>query len=361
VVNFVVQGILVYVIFQQFLVFDPLGGSMNLCSFGADFSKCPGGPNCIGPGGTNYTKSNLMADFGDWQTRMLVRDQLVHLFPEKEADIRAKVVPGEYGLESPIGRYVCIIIFVLAISADLQQITDSMSTIWHLPTEEGCWMYYDKDEGEKGVILGTGLVDWVKFRVAGIPLRWKIFYISTVHFPKLVLWVALLIAGCTFLFQTADIVDLVLNSLALGFILEIDELILSRLSTNASHHVMANIEGWKDPHMEGMMQDLEDEHDDESIERHEDDYVETFWDYFQIFPKRLVVCFCAICVAYAVYFFEYCKTTADGSSISIDTHPPVNIFFNPLNIIFNTVNRQEAAVWTMPSSGSHVHTHIHPE
>merc|ERR1719456_1045051 len=82
----------------------------------------------------------------------------------------------------------------------------------------------------------------LKFKVAGMPQRWKVVNYLAIVIPKLMLWVFTVNAGIRFLMETAGVVDLILNSVAMGFILEIDELIADRLSNDATKHVMATVE-----------------------------------------------------------------------------------------------------------------------
>merc|ERR1712224_264841 len=49
-------------------------------------------------------------------------------------------------------------------------------------------------------------------------------------------------AGVHFLMETAGIVDQIVNTTALSFVLCFDELITERFATRASRHIMANIQ-----------------------------------------------------------------------------------------------------------------------
>ena len=60
---------------------------------------------------------------------MFVKDSLLTLFPERSAEIADKVDPGEYGLESWISRWICLLIFVMAIVGDLINTYNLMMTL----------------------------------------------------------------------------------------------------------------------------------------------------------------------------------------------------------------------------------------
>jgi len=346
--NYMCQLLLIYVIFQESIVFDPLGGVMNLCSFGSSFENCPNAKNCRGPGGGNYTQSNLIADFGDWDARRFFRDSLAKVFPTRAADIRATADPGEYGMESPMCRWVSLFVFTMAIANDFQQVGEAFYLHYIVPTKADSWIEYDRNETAERV-LGTGdIVDRLKFKVAGIPLGWKISNFLFIVIPKLLIWVLILIAGTNFLFNTADIVDLVLNSLAMCFILDLDELILTRLTSVAQKYVLEEMADYQTPRCARLLKKMEDETDEVSIAAHDDDKF-VWTDFVRIFPKRFVYVVISMICGYLVYYNVYCEQTADGSWISKTVYAPENIYFAPINALFHTMRVDATPMWEMPA------------
>merc|ERR1740138_187716 len=118
IVNFVVQGGLLYMIAKEETVMDLFSGQMYLCDFGAWVKDCPGQPWCIGPGGTEITAPRLYS-WEQWSVRTFVKQSLQTLFPERLDEINAKIDPGEYGVESYTCRWMCCFIFMMSVMSEL--------------------------------------------------------------------------------------------------------------------------------------------------------------------------------------------------------------------------------------------------
>merc|ERR1719235_2767748 len=108
---------------------------------------------------------------------------------------------------------------------DLNSTISLFQLLKKVPSKAESWVDYDPDSDE-----GLGL----KFKVAGMPKKWKIFNALVIGVPKLLIWAITVDAGIRFLMETAGMVDLILNSVAMGFILDIDELIADRLANEAT-------------------------------------------------------------------------------------------------------------------------------
>ena len=244
----------------------PFGGQMHLCDFGASLRHCPEMSNCIGPGGTVYSPARLY-NYNVWSTRMFVRDSLKAILPEQAEMIDENVDPGEYGLENYYCRLVCIFIFMLAVVQDLSVTIQVAKTHWHVPTCAESWITYStpswasKEEVKK--IKGLTELDMVTFAIAGIPAHWKIFNFLFILLPKLALWLAVARSGVHYLMETAGIVDLIVNSMALAFVLDMDELIFNRFTTSLTRHIMGSIQ--KIPIFD--LQNVENETDAQALER----------------------------------------------------------------------------------------------
>merc|ERR1719253_728515 len=78
--------------------------------------------------------------------------------------------------------------------------------------------------------------------VAGMDMKWKVINFVIVVVPKTFIWVTLVSTGIDFLMETPGITDLVVNCIALTFILDIDEAVFQKLSTISSKHMMENLE-----------------------------------------------------------------------------------------------------------------------
>ena len=75
------------------------GGKMNLCDFGAQLHMCPGGNNCMGPGGTVYSPERLY-NWNVWYGRKFLRDSFLAMFPDRAEELAEKVYQSEY---KPVG------------------------------------------------------------------------------------------------------------------------------------------------------------------------------------------------------------------------------------------------------------------
>ena len=77
-----------------------------------------------------------------------------------------------------------------------------------------------------------------------MPLVWKIINIFIVVIPKLVLWFCVVSVGTLLLLETSGIMDVIINSMSLTFILNIDEMIFDRLVTTATKHIVTSLEDY---------------------------------------------------------------------------------------------------------------------
>merc|ERR1711959_69661 len=113
--------------------------------------------------------------------------------------------------------------------------------LYHLPSESAEWISYstpawhpDHDKSYMKAVHGHTELELVNFQVAGMPRIWKVINFIIVFVPKLVIWYNLTFAGIYFLMETAGIVDQLVNSTALGFILNISKMFLERMSSKAT-------------------------------------------------------------------------------------------------------------------------------
>eukprot|EP00913_Durusdinium_trenchii_P020031 g18827.t1 len=170
-VNFFLQSILLGEIDREQNVLDLFAGQMWLCDFGAPLEDCPSSPSCTGPGGTQVDG-----------TRNFVKDSLKKIFPDRESEIDEEIDPGEYGAESRM---------------------------------------YPRDD-----LVGDNWLEYVDVSVAGMPLRWKIInglFILGGSAPRIEMW------GGSSAMRLDE--DCIVNSVALAFVLHMDELILSTLTS----------------------------------------------------------------------------------------------------------------------------------
>mmetsp|Transcript_55449 Transcript_55449/g.164854 ORF Transcript_55449/g.164854 Transcript_55449/m.164854 type:complete len:546 (+) Transcript_55449:100-1737(+) len=352
--NYFLQGFLICVINEEALVFHPFGGQMHLCDFGGNLESCPGGKGCIGPGGTEISPSRLY-DYTSWGTRTFFRNSLASVFPERAEEIHQKVDPGEYGLENWYCRLVCQFLFMMGVVADLCASVELGVMIMFVPSSEDLWLSYETpDWAEKDmakIVKDWGELDLIRFQVAGMPLCWKVVNIIFVMVPKFLLWYSVTSAGFRFLMETNDIMDQIVNAMALTFILDIDELIVDRFATVATKHMMQNLEGF--PLFDAEAEDSETP--EEAYKRLSQRELApwTFQDiglYWVFIPQKLATTIVLMCIFLYKYYYTYCYREEDGTWVSKDLHTPDGVFWDPLSLFFIGMNSESESVWSLRSA-----------
>jgi len=139
---------------------------------------------------------------------------------------------GGYQTE-PMVRYVCVLIYVAYCIGDLGETLKMYLFIHNFPTVDTFqFLRYkqESDEDSDGLELASGMTR-----------KWKIFVTFFVIIPKLCVAFALLTYGTGFVVNTDDDGDLILNALALGFVLEIDEMSYEYFLTFQMQDVLDNL------------------------------------------------------------------------------------------------------------------------
>ncbi|CAJ1428833.1 unnamed protein product, partial [Effrenium voratum] len=357
--NNLLQGFLLYMISKEERIINKFGTQMFLCDFAAHLERCPDAPNCVGPGGTTITTARLYP-FDLWSTRTFVRDSLAALFPEKRDEIMENVDPGEYGVESYWLRLVCCFLFVLGLWHDLAGSWDMMDLLWCVPTSPDRWIApgtSSKAEEEEpspntSMYLHEKVeVDFVQFRVAGMPLHWKLFNFFFLLCPKIYLWLLTVDIGIIFLMETSEIEDMIINCVALGFILQIDELMMSIMPPECGK-MLECMRGYAKENRPSLHVLEEDE-----IRQHKEARSWHIWTpslWMALVPRRLVAMVGMAAFFVAKYYVEHCVMREDGSLVSKPLRLPeegslplITFFFGPLPMLF-PIEAEDSPVWEMP-------------
>jgi len=279
---------------------------------------------------------------------------LQSLFPHLKDEIADKVDPGEYGLEGYYCRLLCIFVFMVSIADEFQNIRDLIKLLYYLPAEEQHWVQYEPPTwGTKQHVKdvhGVSELEFVRFRVNGMPLRWKMFNTVFLLFPKIFIWRMLSMAGVHFIMETAAMVDQVVNTTALSFVFTLDELILERLTTKATKHIMANLQDYD------LFDDkvYEEESDQEALDRYNKQ--EMTWrmsgrDWW-LLPRRLFWSVVLMMLFTAEYYLHNCVKMEDGSWVSVDMFLPSTAHLDAWcfvqKFLAHCSNEVATAFWTMP-------------
>eukprot|EP00930_Biecheleria_cincta_P071705 TRINITY_DN59171_c0_g1_i1.p1 TRINITY_DN59171_c0_g1~~TRINITY_DN59171_c0_g1_i1.p1 ORF type:complete len:453 (-),score=65.05 TRINITY_DN59171_c0_g1_i1:48-1406(-) len=336
--NVLLQGFFLYMISKEERINDRFGGQMHLCNLGSGMGSCPEGRNCQGPSGTSYTPERLY-NFHTWVTRTYMRDALAAMFPERIAELNAKVDPGEYGVESYWLRMACHFVFVMGIWSDLSGSFVLLDLLYHVPTKDETWLTL-RDGTEH-------------FRVAGMPFGWKVTNFVMVLVPKLYLWIILVDVGTLFLMETAGIEDMIMNAIALAFVLEMDELVFETLFSQFAKDLLEQFEPLP-------LYEAEEEEElsfNQQFEHHQSNRSWSisnpkFWRL--LVPTQLVGIVLVSCIFQLKYYHEHCTSRADGSWVPNPLYLPKNddmsfwsYLFGPFPFLFR-VETEDEAIWRMP-------------
>jgi len=358
IVNYIAQGLILYMIAKEELIWDAFAGQMFLCDFGRDAGDCaqyPDGPDCKGPGGTTYEPARVYS-WGVWSTRVYVRDALLAVFPDRADEIRSKVDPGEYGIESYWCRWLCCALFTATLLGDLVGSINILRIFWDIPNKAESWMDYEvpnwAEKEQAKAIRDWSEVDLCKLRVAGMPLSWKILNLFVVVIPKLILWSLTAQAGITFLMETSTIDDIVVNSVALAFILQIDELLCSELMSETTKTIVNMLEDYE---MRSYEEATAFEHkDDSEILQEYEEKLQRDWSWLELFlfiPFKLLLVVMFTVGFVFLYYRQHCVRTEEGGLVSKPMHYPLSTDFSFMTAFFQglfPLSTEEKPFWIMP-------------
>lgn len=346
------HGSLLMFIAKEENVLNMFGGQMFLCDFGAGLDDCdPDDPNdCIGPGGTRMTAPRLY-DWEQWAVRNFVRDSLRALNPDKD-NIDQLVDPGEYGVESYWCRLMCVHIFVLSIIGEFYLIVRMAKMLWYVPTRGEPWVEDGNQDAAEAAGPAQGAADvdkwWeeIKIRVSGIPCHWKLMYFFGVCFPKFLLWWVTAMYGCSFLMETSSIDGIIVNSVALGFLLSFDELITVSLMSVQANQLIDKCEDFHTSSSgDAPTEDEALRHLEENMGSKWRCVIDLLWN--KLF--KLFLCLFLTLLLVGLYYHEHCEQTKNGRWVSKSLYPPKRLHFTVLNGFlghFFPIEHEETPSWT---------------
>jgi len=357
--NILMQCFLLYMLSKEERIMSKFAGRPSLCDFGAQLYTCPDGYNCRGPGGTEITPERLYS-WESWSTRLFVRDSLKMILPEKAAEIDLHVDPGEYGVESYYLRMTSCFIFVLGLWPDLIGTGDMFNLLYHVPTKAMPWMIYESgptssDKKTISVHAKDGKEESVMFMVSGMPLHWKIINFFMIFLPKVYIWILVADIGIVFLLETASIEEMIVNAVALSFILAIDETLNSALMSPMVKFILENMEDY-------VIHDPTQEHGESEREAFQRHVKDTSWTlrspefYGQTVSLRLILVFGVTCFFVCKYYNDNCATSPDGGLVATAIHMPkssemsfLSFLFGPFPNFFPVEVASDETLWEMPS------------
>jgi len=244
----------------------------------------------------------------------------------------------------------------MEIIDELRETGNLASLLLCVPTGAEPWLVYQPPKlTQDQTTSDKSELDDITFEIAGIPLHWKMYTFLTVVIPKFMIWILLASEGTQFLMETASIQDLIINSLSMGLVLQMDELIMSRLCSDMAKVMMERLEPYK-------LFDCSEEDgwtDEVSMKQHQQSPSRQWRRSFSMLlvavPGQLLSCLVISVIAYLGYYRRFCTMTTDGSFISKPLYPPKDVPKNPFHLwllewLFFPldVDRVEEPTWTMP-------------
>jgi len=349
-VSLFLQAYLLSMLGTELFVMYPFSGQMHLCDFGRTIATCPDGPNCKGPGGTTYSYPRLY-NYATWNTRRFVRDVLQQMFPHRADEIAQTADPGEYGLEDYHCRLVCIFLFMAAVLSDLKSSLSDAMVLVSIPNRDEPWLVYDEQRRARKEEEELMELDLINFNIAGMTILWKCESFIFVIFPKLVIWISLCFSGVHFLMETAGIQDLIINAMALTFILQIDELLYLCCTTTATQYIMENLNGFcrDDVVLEEGLSDEEVLH-----QYHQNEIGNLVRFIKKVTPWRFMSILTCQFIFMMVYYVENCDKDREGDWVSKSMFTPQSgDSFGLFPRMFGIMPAaHEDPFWTMPDRGN---------
>jgi len=345
------QMLLLVYIGESTQIMAPLGGQMHLCDFGGALDDCPGGDHCMGPGGTNFTKDRIYG-FTQWTIQNFVRNAFLAINPKDHDFIAKKIDPGEYGIESMGCRFLCIALFVMSVIEELQLCWNLARLIYSLPSDtELNWVQFSRRGPSKASMAQTdaqepladespstttGKSPHYRYRIAGMPIGWKVFNACFMLAPKCVIMHYVLREGTVMLMDTAAIMDMILGAMSMSFLLNVDETIYVIFASTPAKHIMGKLKPFN--------QNSQDKSDGKVTWEH---LLRTF------FPVRAVIVAVIMIIYVKAYYYTKCQQV-NGQWVSKDMFTPKTSDYHMFDFIFDTffqtVKRSSQPFWTMPGA-----------
>lgn len=267
-----------------------------------------------------------------------MRDSLKTLFPEKADDIDKNIDPGEYGLENKWCRLVCVFVFMMSVLSDLRSTLDMVYIIIWVPSEAEPWLEYRVPDWETKEhvkkVLDASELDFVRFKLAGMPMIWKIINTVLVIIPKLWLWRMTARGGVTFLMETAGIENVIVNVTALTFILNLDEMIFELFSHKVVHHILEKMEPFQIGDGAPAEQTCEEAFKALTRDRRR-------MCNMSLFPYRVLLAIVLTVIFLWEYYSVHCVTSPIGGTVSKPVSLPTSEVYPIISFLFSSVHAGE--------------------
>merc|ERR1712150_415009 len=285
-----------------------------------------------GPLGTKYEPDGLYS-FDVWSLRIYMRDALKAAVKgtkyEKELtddSVDTIFAPGEYGMESYWCRFLACFLFMMNEVQDLFKTNQLIMVLLTTPNSAQSWVRSEDSPDTKADPLKGS-----EFRIAGIPILWKVFYFVFVVFPKSFLLYNVCWMGLRFLMETAGIIDLVLGVMTMDFILQLDELLYSALGSACTKYLMDELKNYE-----------YDETDKEDfLENEQSGGAKAKWGAVKLtVPRRLLLTLFVMFIFEVRYYWKNC-VRVDGMWVSQPIYLPLSSYYDFITFVTENVKSEE--------------------
>jgi len=190
----------------------------------------------------------------------------------------------------------------------------------------------------------------VRLKITGMPLCWKLINWIFVFLPKLVLWRLTVSAAMNFLLDTSGITDVIINTVALNFILGIDELLFESLTAPETRCLMDAIESYN------LVQESigEDEQTRRAVVENDvaEEYLEAGRCSCKLaLPLRLICVLLLTFVFVSEYYYMNCIKGEEDTWVSKPVFLPASVDYPIRSFFFPWEDAKtvgDKPVWSMP-------------
>lgn len=345
-VTYFLQGLFMYMMFKEQNVMERFSGQMNLCDFGAHIEHChehDDALGCLGPAGTRYSASRLYS-WPQWADRVFVKESLQTLFPSKHDEIEEKIDPGEYGLEDYWCRLAAVFVFMISVVEELLILVRLIKLLWLVPTKSESWILYMGSMDDSS----AAKFEHISLRVSGIPLVWKVIYIVLILLPRAVMWKFVAECGMTFLMESAGITEVIVNCVALGFVLGLGTMIASEFTARATKDLMESLKNF---HPEGHADEKSDSVGKVSGYTHSTEV--RFGLFWKLLPLRFISTLVITGILVLDYYRRRCTQSDGGTWISKSVFLPKSLRYSIWTAVLPRLfplAEEDHPYWTMPDA-----------
>uniref|UniRef100_A0A7S2AJI7 Uncharacterized protein n=1 Tax=Alexandrium andersonii TaxID=327968 RepID=A0A7S2AJI7_9DINO len=171
------------------------------------------------------------------------------------------------------------------------------------------WISFDEPDPETKrlmSLLGKKDIDCITFKMAGMPLRWKVLWAWPVILVRFMITSVLAFVGFRFLMNSAGVIDQILNAVALFFIVELDLIMFTTFAKDMTRDIMDRLEPYRMPAERAKIESFV-----WKALRQEKSY--TSWDVIRRtirFSRVIVAVFFLQWMMFLGYFMSHCQMEA---------------------------------------------------